>query len=474
MVLGYRLLGGSDSMSIVGNNLFDDGCVVIRVLSNVLNRLIDVNQKSHNGQHFVTKFQSSYAPSITILTYLERIRKYARCSDSCFIVALIYIDRIIEIRNVVLTSLNVHRILITSVLVAAKFFDDEFYNNAFYAKLGGVPAWEMNSLELEFLHLVNFSLYVSADAFSKYHSELRNYLNVTEIPTSSPISVATATIMMSPTFTRTPTHSVNNQKMTLTPKNAHIDNDDYDWRQETTHVNPYTQFTGQPISNGFLHHGVGVVPPHGTTGNYTQNLQMKTLTQIPQMLHPSTSGYVLSQNGMILRQDTQLLQPTTALHTTYPYYPYPIPAIQQPYIVPTQPTVGYHTLHTTYPTVQYEQAMAIHPYYPSECHSKSSPVAVDIQSPGVLYHSTVPSHLNKPVNHTVGYEVVGHPYNNTEHPNFPASHNTYLENTPNKYSTITTTHPKTQYMGTYYMKEQWPVSTLDCPMRVATVRVGTT
>jgi hypothetical protein len=61
----------------------------------------------------ITKFQSSYAPEVTLLAYLERIYKYARCSDSCFVMALIYIDRLIEFRNIVLTNLNVHRILIT-------------------------------------------------------------------------------------------------------------------------------------------------------------------------------------------------------------------------------------------------------------------------------------------------------------------------------------------------------------------------
>lgn len=171
---------------------FDDGEVIIRVLASVLTRLVDVNQKSQTGQgHLVTKFQSSYVPGISILAYLERIRKYSRCSDSCFIVALIYIDRVIEIRNVVLTSLNVHRILLTSVLIAAKFFDDEFFNNAFYSKLGGVPAWEMNTLELEFLHLVNFSLYISNDVFMKYQSELRNYISVIDIarpPLSPPFN----------------------------------------------------------------------------------------------------------------------------------------------------------------------------------------------------------------------------------------------------------------------------------------------
>jgi hypothetical protein len=33
-------------------------------------------------------------------------------------------------------------------MAAAKFFDDSYYNNAFYAKVGGVPAWEINALEV--------------------------------------------------------------------------------------------------------------------------------------------------------------------------------------------------------------------------------------------------------------------------------------------------------------------------------------
>jgi len=35
-----------------------------------------------------------------------------------------------------------------SVMLAAKFFDDQYFNNAYYAKVGGVPANEMNTLEV--------------------------------------------------------------------------------------------------------------------------------------------------------------------------------------------------------------------------------------------------------------------------------------------------------------------------------------
>ena len=67
-------------------------------------------------------------------------------------------------------------------MLSAKFFDDYFYNNAFYAKLGGVASIEMNSLELEFLQLLNFSLFVSPEVYLKYHAELRNYVGVVNIP----------------------------------------------------------------------------------------------------------------------------------------------------------------------------------------------------------------------------------------------------------------------------------------------------
>jgi len=90
-------------------------------------------------------------------------------------VALAYIDRIIVTGAIVLSSLNVHRLLITSIMLAAKFLDDLFYNNAFYAKLGGVSAIEMNTLEIEFLKLINFSLFVSPEVYNQYSNELLRF-----------------------------------------------------------------------------------------------------------------------------------------------------------------------------------------------------------------------------------------------------------------------------------------------------------
>jgi hypothetical protein len=71
--------------------------------------------------------------------------------------------------------LNVHRVVITAILLAAKFFDDAYYNNAYYAKVGGVLVSELNSLEVEFLFRINFSLRVAPDVFEKYCAELSSH-----------------------------------------------------------------------------------------------------------------------------------------------------------------------------------------------------------------------------------------------------------------------------------------------------------
>ena len=59
-----------------------------------------------------------------------------------------------------------------SVVLAAKTFDDNFYTNTHYAKVGGIPVEELNCLELDFLFNINFSLYVSFEDYKSYHEEI--------------------------------------------------------------------------------------------------------------------------------------------------------------------------------------------------------------------------------------------------------------------------------------------------------------
>jgi len=154
----------------------DTARAVVPVLACVLNQLCHRNDKIPLDPKNVSKFHALRPPAISILDYLERVSKYASCSGECFVLALIYIDRIIQSNpSFVVNSLNIHRLLITSVMLGAKFFDDQYFNNAYYAKVGGVPCNEVNSLEVEFLFMTNFTLFVTTDTYRQYYTELCNH-----------------------------------------------------------------------------------------------------------------------------------------------------------------------------------------------------------------------------------------------------------------------------------------------------------
>jgi hypothetical protein len=93
-------------------------------------------------------------------------------------------------------------------MIAAKYHDDLFYNNAYYAKLGGIPLPELNLLEIEFLQLNNFEMFVHNQCYEKYFHQLKNYqffmnmqqqqqqqMNIfmTTSPVCSPITTTTTT-----------------------------------------------------------------------------------------------------------------------------------------------------------------------------------------------------------------------------------------------------------------------------------------
>lgn len=144
---------------------------VLSYLSLVLERSVQKSERlleTTQVKDVITIFHGSSAPSLGIGQYIDRIFKYSCCSPSCFVVAHVYLERFIQRTNAILTSLNCHRLIITSIMVAAKFVDDAFFNNAYYARVGGVSTSELNKLEMKFLFGLDFRLHVSVDTFRKY------------------------------------------------------------------------------------------------------------------------------------------------------------------------------------------------------------------------------------------------------------------------------------------------------------------
>ncbi|XP_048553452.1 cyclin-P4-1-like [Triticum urartu] len=144
----------------------------------------------------VSAFQGLTKPAISVGGYLERIFRFAGCSPSCYVVAYIYLDRFLRRRPALaVDSFNVHRLLITSVLTAVKFVDDICYNNAYFARVGGISLMEMNYLEVDFLFGIAFDLNVTPAVFASYCAVLQTEMAYLEHPPPSIDAVSPTSLL---------------------------------------------------------------------------------------------------------------------------------------------------------------------------------------------------------------------------------------------------------------------------------------
>lgn len=122
----------------------------------------------------IKPFLAKKIPSISIRDFFERIVKYTHIENSTLVLILIYIDRLCDMQKFRLNYYNIHKIIISSMVIAIKYNEDEYCDNNFYAKVGGVSRKEIDKLEYETLSLLNFTLFVNEDLFDKYNNYIRS------------------------------------------------------------------------------------------------------------------------------------------------------------------------------------------------------------------------------------------------------------------------------------------------------------
>lgn len=98
-------------------------------------------------------------PPISLGDYIDRLIKYTKNSISPVNlgVALLYIYRI-EIR-IEVNKYSIFRLFAVAYLIAHKYMDDSpSMKNYEYSKIAGIPLYELNNLEINFLKVIDFQL----------------------------------------------------------------------------------------------------------------------------------------------------------------------------------------------------------------------------------------------------------------------------------------------------------------------------
>ncbi|KYQ96827.1 Non-receptor tyrosine kinase spore lysis A [Tieghemostelium lacteum] len=170
------------------NSWGENGDWLLRGLVVCINTLLSINdQYPNNFSQFLPEHMK--LPMITIEGYIGRIIKYSPCSKECFITILMYIDRLIQNRHFIVNSYNIHRILITCVLVAAKYLDDIFYNNQFYSQVGGVSVKEINIMELDLLKLLSYDVSIPLRTYQTYVTSFERYVKQIQLTLKYPVNL---------------------------------------------------------------------------------------------------------------------------------------------------------------------------------------------------------------------------------------------------------------------------------------------
>ncbi|KAJ5899800.1 Nuc-1 negative regulatory protein preg [Penicillium taxi] len=152
---------------------FADPHDLVVLISSMLMELIRFNDKIPLHQGRLTRFHSRSPPRISVLNYLQRLTTHATLSPPILLSIVYYIDRLCALFPAfTVSSLTIHRFLITSATVASKGLSDSFWTNKTYARVGGISMDELAMLELEFLFRVQWRIIPEPEVLVDYYQSL--------------------------------------------------------------------------------------------------------------------------------------------------------------------------------------------------------------------------------------------------------------------------------------------------------------
>ncbi|MCJ1302073.1 hypothetical protein MMC08_004874 [Hypocenomyce scalaris] len=146
---------------------------LVLLISNMLMELVRFNDDIPLKDGRLTRFHSRAPPGISVADYLQRLTTHATLSPPILLSMVYYIDRLCALYPAfTISSLTVHRFLITSATVASKGLSDSFWTNNTYARVGGVSLKELALLELEFLWRVEWRIVPKPEVLVDYYRSL--------------------------------------------------------------------------------------------------------------------------------------------------------------------------------------------------------------------------------------------------------------------------------------------------------------
>lgn len=146
-----------------------------RVLARDLEEYCEANTAPTCIPDDLQLFFSASPESVPLKQYIERLVEYAGCSQSAFVITLVFLHRAqVNRRDLALTHSNSHRLVAAALYLGIKYIDDIVYSSDHYAAVFGITIDELLDLEKLLLQVLRWDLFVSPTTFAIYDNGLRN------------------------------------------------------------------------------------------------------------------------------------------------------------------------------------------------------------------------------------------------------------------------------------------------------------
>ena len=128
----------------------------------------EISEKSQNSQTNFNNFD------LDLENFILKFAKKFKFNDNILILALMNIDKILE-NDFIITENNVKNLFYISMVEVQKFYEDEPFKNSDYAYMGGISTNVLCQMEIEFLDLIDYKLFVSDNHYFNYKKDLYLY-----------------------------------------------------------------------------------------------------------------------------------------------------------------------------------------------------------------------------------------------------------------------------------------------------------
>lgn len=106
--------------------------------------------------------------------FISELYDIAQFSPECCVICIIYINRIISLTNMPMLPTTWRPLILVSLMVAQKMWDDKYLNNSDFITI--YPFFDnkqLNVLEMKFLEMIQYNTHIKFSTYTQYFLEIK-------------------------------------------------------------------------------------------------------------------------------------------------------------------------------------------------------------------------------------------------------------------------------------------------------------